>query len=407
MARWKVSRRTALRGAGAAAFVAAAGPSVRALSALAAEDSVAILGILPLTGPYAADGELIRRGHEMAIEDFGGSVGGLRINYVSRDTAGDAGTATRRVSEAIESEDVTAIVGPWADDVAAAVSEVAKRHKRVHYWSGGPIECHRYLFQWAPPYYTGVRATMDYAVKKKPEAKRWYRLTSDYAFGWTLEELEDRLAEERGIEFVGSARHVLGEREFSRFMSDISAANPDVLVLNNFGLDTAQAIRSAHSFGLTERAQILVPWGSGIEDYLRLEPAITQGIIIGSAFYYTIDNPQAKDFAERYIDRHGEPPGYPAGSGYAVMRLVLQGIEKARSATPADLVRALEGWELDTIVGPTRIDAATHQTIRPFFVTEGKGPEEVGGEFDLARIVDVAESDPPADVIECENIGEL
>lgn len=404
MSQWNSSRRRLLEGAGAAALLAAGGSSMRLALA---QESVAVLGILPLTGPYAADGERIRRGHEMAVEDFGGEVAGLKVDYVSRDTGGDAGTATRRVAEAIESENVTAIAGPWADDVAAAVSEVAAREKRVHYWSGGPIECHRYYFQWAPPYYTGVRATMEHVLSKNPDAKRWYRLTSDYAFGWTLEELEDRLAEEHGIEFVGSTRHVLGEREFSRFMSDISAANPDVLVLNNFGLDTAQAIRSAHSFGLTERTQIMVPWGSGIEDYLRLDPAITQGIVVGSAYYYTVDNPQAQDFAERYIERFDEPPGYPAGSGYAVMRLLLQGIEKAKSASAADLVRAMEGWELDTIVGPTRIEKATHQTLRPFFVTEGKASDEVSGEFDLARIVNVAQSDPPADVIACEDIGEL
>jgi branched-chain amino acid transport system substrate-binding protein len=277
----------------------------------------------------------------------------------------------------------------------------------VHYWSGGPLECHRYLFQWAPPYYTGVRATMEHVLTKNPDGRRWYRLTSDYAFGWTLEELEDRLAAEHGIEFVGQARHVLGEREFSPFMSEIAAANPDVLVLNNFGLDTAQAIRTAHAFGLTQRTQLMIPWGSGIEDYLRLEPAITQGVVIGSAYYYTFDNPQAQEFAERYIERYDEPPGYPAGSGYAVMRLLLQGIERAGSTDPADLVLALEGWELDSVVGRTFIDPDTHQTIRPFFVTEGKAPDEVEHEFDLAHIVDIAQADPPPDVIVCEDIGEL
>jgi branched-chain amino acid transport system substrate-binding protein len=394
-----------LQGAGALAGLSSIPMIGR--SAFAAQGKATVLGIVPLTGPYAADGERIQRGQQMAVEDFKSSANGLDINYISRDSAGDAGTATRRVSEAVERENVVAIAGPWADDVAAAVTEIAKRQKRVHFWSGGPLPCHRYYFNWAPPYYTGVEATMKYVAQKNPNAKRWYMLTSDYSFGWTLEELEKRFAGPLGIEFVGSKRHVLGEREFSPYMGEIAAMRPDVVVLNNFGLDTAQALRAAHSFGLTQQAKILVPWGSGIEDYLRLDPSITQGVVIGSAYYYTIDNPMAQSFAKRYIERYQEPPGYPAGSGYAAMQLLLQGLAKAQSPQSADLVRALEGWELDTVVGRTRIDADTHQAFRPFFVTEGKAPGEVKDRFDVARIVSTHQPDVPADVLGCKNIGDL
>lgn len=402
----KVNRRLLLQGAGALAGASALpflGSPLRA-----AEGEVSILGIVPLTGPYAADGERIKRGQEMAIEDFNSRSTGLKINYVQRDSAGDAGIATRRVAEAIERENVAAIVGPWADDVSAAVSELALREKRVHAFSGGPLPCHRYNFQWAPPYYAGVEATMKYVAAKNPDAKRWYMLTSDYSFGWTLEELENQFAKELGIEIVGSQRHILGEREFSPYMGEIAAARPDVILFNNFGLDTAQALRTAHSFGLTQQAKLLVPWGSGIEDYIRLDPTITQGVVIGSAFYYTIDNPVAKSFSERYIERFDEAPGYPAGSGYGTMQLVLNGFERAAGLAPADLVTALEGWTLeDGVVGPTRIDADTHQAYRPFFVTEGKAPDEVEGKFDFARIVETVSGEVPAGVLACTDIGDL
>ncbi|WP_340109397.1 ABC transporter substrate-binding protein [Pikeienuella sp. HZG-20] len=401
-----MNRRALLQGAAALAGTSAF--PLLGSPARAAQGDISVLGIVPLTGPYAADGERIKRGQEMAIEDFNQRSTGLTINYVSRDSAGDAGAATRRVSEAIERENVVAIAGPWADDVSAAVSDLAQREKRVHCFSGGPLPCHRYNFQWAPPYHAGVEATMKYVARKNPDAKRWYMLTSDYSFGWTLEDLEKKFAEELGVEIVGSQRHVLGEREFSPYMGEIAAARPDVILVNNFGLDTAQALRTAHSFGLTQQAKILVPWGSGIEDYIRLDPSITQGVVIGSAFYYTIDNPTAKSFAERYIERFDEPPGYPAGSGYGTMQLILEGFARAEGVEPADLVKALEGWTIpDTIVGPTRISAESHQAFRPFFVTEGKSPDEVDGEFDLARIVDTHSGEVPDDVLACTDIGAL
>ena len=399
-----LNRRTMLK-TGAALAGLTAGQSVGL--AWAAEGEAAILGIVPLTGPYAADGERIKRGQEMAIEDFTAANPALKIKYVSRDSAGDAGIATRRVTEAIESENVIAIAGPWADDVAAAVDDIAKRQKRVHFWSGGPLPCHRYYFQWAPPYYSGVDATMRYVASKKPEGKRWYMLSADYSFGWTLEDYEKTIGAELGVEFVGSSRHVLGEREFSPYMTEIAALAPDVLILNNFGLDTAQSLRAAASFGLSATTQILVPWGSGIEDYMRLDPSITAGVVIGTAFYYTIDNPVAQSFASRYIERFGEPPGYPAGSGYAAMALLLEGLKTAKTADPQALAEALEGWEGETVVGATRIDAATHQTFHDFFVTEGKKPEDVKDKFDLASIVMTVNGDVPAEVLNCPSIGEF
>ncbi|HET7410489.1 MAG TPA: ABC transporter substrate-binding protein [Paracoccaceae bacterium] len=402
---YRPTRRSLIKNVGAAGLATGALGMWRPSRALAQDGPVTILGIVPLTGPYAADGERIMRGQQMAVESFGGQVAGRPINYITRDAANDAGAATRRATEAIESENAMAIVGPWADDVGQAISDVARRKKVIHYWSGGPIDCHRYWFQWAPPYYTGVKATMDYVLQKHPDAKRWYMLTSDYQFGWTMEELEKQIGAEKGIEFIGGARHVLGEREFARYMGEIMAAQPDVLVLNNFGLDTAQAIRTAFSYGLNEMAQIVVPWGSGIEDYIRLEPAMTEGLIVGTAFYYTTEH--AADFAAEYIERYNEPPGYPAGSGFAALEALLRGIEKAGSSDPADVVNALEGMEFDSVVGPTSIDPDTHQTIRPFFVTEGKPVAERNGEFDVATIVATSSEMPPPEVLGCEDLGEL
>ncbi|MFA5521721.1 MAG: ABC transporter substrate-binding protein [Castellaniella sp.] len=388
----------AMAGAGALPFIG--------MPAFAQQNEATILGIIPLTGPYAADGERIQRGQQMALEDFNRVAGSrLKINYISRDTAGDVGTAIRRIGQAHEREKPVAIAGPWADDVAAAVSEFAQREKIVHAFSGGPLPCHRYNFQWAPPYYAGVRASMEAMVQQHPDAKRWYLLTSDYAFGWTVEELERKFAPELGIEIVGAQRHVLGEKEFSPYMGEISAAAPDVIVFNNFGLDTAQSLRTAFSFGLTQQAKILVPWGSGIEDYLRLDPAISQGIIIGTAFYYTIDNPIAKSMAERYIERFNEPPGYPAGSGYAVMQMLLAALADLDDISPASLATALEGWHSDdTLVGSMTMDADTHQAFRPFFVTQGKAPNEIEGKFDLARIIATSDGRVPAGALDCKGV---
>src|SRR5262245_64936790 len=115
----------------------------------AQQKEVVILGLWDQTGAFADVGPRNDRGMRMALEERGMSVLGRPIKYVTRDGATQAGTSTRRAEEAVDGDGAKFIVGPWSSGVALAVSEVAKRKKVVHLFSGGTEDisgarCHRY-----------------------------------------------------------------------------------------------------------------------------------------------------------------------------------------------------------------------------------------------------------------------
>ena len=118
------------------------------------QKEVVILGLWDQTGAFADVGPLNDRGMRMALEERGMKILGQPIKYVTRDGATQAGTSTRRAEEAIDGEGARFMIGPWSSGVALAVSEVAKRKKVLHFFSGGTEDisgarCHRYSFQWA------------------------------------------------------------------------------------------------------------------------------------------------------------------------------------------------------------------------------------------------------------------
>lgn len=386
-------KRASLAGLGMGALSLGLKPFSRAW---AADDPIVLLGILPMSGAYAADGELLHRGQQMAVEEFGDSIVGRPLKYIMRDSETDPGVAMRRVSDAIATDGADIIIGPWGDHEANAVNEVAMKNNKIYYWSGGPVQFHKYLFLWSPSYWTAVKADIDYVMKKRPEAKRWYMLSPDYAFGTTMETLEQSIGKEfHGLEFVGSAKHVAGEREFSRYMGDIAAKKPDGIFINSWGLDFAAAMRELANFGLNKQMQIIMPWGSGVDDYIRLTPEITEGVVIGTSFYYKVDTPVAKELNAKYKEKYGEPPGYPSGSIYDQTRIMLKAVERAGTEGPDAMVQALEGWEFESLLGSCSIDPKSHRTIRPFFVTEGKPASEVTDTFDAASIVHQSSETPP------------
>lgn len=407
-----ITRRDFLKVSTGAAVGTAVGLGFPAL-VRAQPKEVVMLGIWPFTGPFADIGPVLDRGMQLAIEEWGGKVIGRPIKYVTRDSETKAGPATRRVEEAIASENVGFVIGPWSSGVALAVTEVAKRRKVLHYFSGGTEElsgkrCHRYGFQWAASPYTAMHIVMDSVVKLHPNAKRWYLFVVDYAFGWSVEKYLKIAGQRHGIDFVGTDRIVLGHREFSAFVAKAAAARPDVLCLLNFGQDTVLSIREAHNFGLAPRIPIVHGWGSGVEDFLQLDAKTRENLWVGTNGYYTADTPVARKFAATYQEKYRVPPGYAPTAGYGMTRLVLRAIERANSAQPVDVVKALEGWETEDWPGKLRIVPETHQTVRNYFFLRCKRPEEMKHPHDFAEIV-ASGSTPlmPPEFNECKDIGDL
>mgnify|MGYP005635032787 FL=1 len=95
-------------------------------------DTVNILGLFPFSGPYADSGKLLDEGAQIALEEVGYEVNGKKIKYITRDSETKAGPAARRAQEAIDTEGVNFIVGPWSSGVALAVTEVAKKNKVMY-----------------------------------------------------------------------------------------------------------------------------------------------------------------------------------------------------------------------------------------------------------------------------------
>jgi branched-chain amino acid transport system substrate-binding protein len=373
---------------------------------------VVILGLWDTTGAFADVGPLNDRGMRMALDERGMQVLGQPIRYITRDGATQAGTSTRRAEEAVEGEGAKYIIGPWSSGVALAVSEVAKRKKVVHLFSGGTEDisgarCHRYSFQWAASPYTAAKTVVDNFMNANPKAKRWHLLVADYAFGWSLEKYVKEVGNAHGVEFVGADRHPLGEREFSNYVQKAASNKPDAVAMINFGGDAVGGAREMFNFGLTPRVPLIMTWSSGVEELIQLAPEIRENLWVGTNFYYTVDTPTAKEFVKSYRAKFHTAPGYAPAAAYSMTRMLLAGFDKAKSADVQDVVMALEGLQMNDIVGPMQVDSATHQTLRPYYLLRCKATSAMKDPLDLAEVVATGDAPLPKEYGTCKDIGSL
>jgi branched-chain amino acid transport system substrate-binding protein len=210
------------------------------------------------------------------------------------------------------------------------------------------------------------------------------------------------------VDFVQTDWVTLGTREFSGFVTKAAAAKPDVIFLILFGHEFLTMVRELHNFGLAPKVPIIQASGEGSDELVQLDAKNRENLWQGTQAYYAVGNPVARRFAETYEKRFHLPPGYRAITAYGMTRLVLRGIERANSAEPADVVRALEGWETEDWPGKVSILPRTHQTVRDFFVLRCKKPEQMKHAHDYAEVIAVG-STPlmPDELSECKDIGAL
>ncbi|MCZ6626951.1 MAG: ABC transporter substrate-binding protein [SAR324 cluster bacterium] len=385
------------------------GKSITAIAALAlglglgpvwqesasAVEPVKLLFPLPDAGALGKAGYLMARGAKMAIEHNGGKVLGRPIEMIVRDTESKGGVAVRRVEAVLEQErgKISAIIGPWSSGVALGVSQVARRRKVLHFFSGGTEDiagqkCHRYSFMWAAHAYTAADAVMRGIMKRHPNAKRWYTITVNYAFGWSVRDNFRKVGKDLGVTFVGDASQPLAEREFSPYMTAIKAAKPDVIVLINFGLANIQASRTIYNFGLKKTALVVTPWIAGFNDLEELTPEIRDGNYLGGNYHYTVGGDVQKRFVKDYRNLYGEVPRYASGAAYAMTRLALLAMERAGSSDPEKVIDVLEdNFEYHGIFGKTKILSANHQVVRPYMFMRVKSKNEMKHSGDFAEVV--------------------
>jgi branched-chain amino acid transport system substrate-binding protein len=156
-----------------------------------AEDSIKIGVLATFEGAFAVLGDDSMRGAVMAIDDFGGKVGGKTIEIVKASSDGSPDSAVRAVRKLVEQDGVKVIVGPLSGDEGLAVKDFAKTKPDVTIVNGTSGAQDTTLRDPAPNFFRfstdgaqWMAGLGDYAFKTKGY-KRIATLAEDYSFPYT------------------------------------------------------------------------------------------------------------------------------------------------------------------------------------------------------------------------------
>lgn len=361
-----------------------------AQAAHAAADKVVIGDIDDLSGVYAdVIGPKAFEAIKMAIDDFGGSVLGKPITYVSYDHQNKPDLAAAKFREFVERDGVAMVLGGSNTGVNLAMAAIAKQTKTplIAIGAAGASltgkDCNAYMLHYV--YDTTSLANGTATTMLDQGGKSWFFLTADYAFGTQLQQAASKVVTEGGGKVVGAVRVPLATSDFSSFLLQAQSSGAQVLGLANAGGDTINSLKAAHEFGITNtmKPAALLAFISDIHS-IGLETA--QGLYLTTAWYWDL-NDKTRAFGKRFMDKTGVEPTMSQAGYYSATIAYLNAV-KAAGTTDGDKVMAelhkAKINDMFTDDGFIRKDGLMEHSM---YVMQVKKPSESKGPWDYYKVV--------------------
>lgn len=420
MAEFQPSRRTILRGT-AFSGLALAFPSLASCSkqdaptvgggttAGGSGGTAKLVSIMPTSGLQAEVGAETHEGLRLWLEQVDNKVGDLTLQLIEHDSQGELDTAVRRAREEMDGG-AKILMGGALSNVALALGEEINRRGGVFLTAAGAdeitgSECREGVFRTHVATWAAVRATLPPILEANPDLKKWYTITPDYAFGQALLAACEEVFAEYGVEHVGNSFHATDVTEFSSYLNNASAANPDAVCLLNFGAQSTTTLKQAASFGLTDRAQFVLVWSNGLTQFRTLGVDVLENVYAGCQYWHTAESPANQEFVARFKEASGgKNPGFLHAAGYTWGRIVSQVLEDTAPDDVAGMVKKLEGMEIEGLSGPERFRPEDHQLLKGYFLLRGRSKSDMQDPDDFMELLATENTPPPLDQVGCSLI---
>jgi branched-chain amino acid transport system substrate-binding protein len=333
-------------------------------------DTIPIAVVGPVTGQYASFGQQMTNGAQMAVEDIN-AAGGVVGKQLDLDIGDDACDPKQAVAVANQ------MVGNGVALVAG------------HYCSGSSIPASKVyaeanLVQISPastnPAFTDDRAGPNIyrvcgrddqqgGVAGKYLAKHFADKNIAFvhdktAYGKGLADETKKAMNEAGKQEAMYEAITAGEKDYSALVSKLKRANIDVVYFGGYHTEAGLIIRQMRDQGMNT---ILMGGDALITQEFW---SITGPAGEGTLMTFSPDprkNPAAAEVVKRFKDKGIEPEGYVLYT-YAAIQAWKQAADQAKSVDSAEVVKALNDTEFDTVIGKFKFNEKGDPNLPPYAV---------------------------------------
>jgi branched-chain amino acid transport system substrate-binding protein len=355
-------------------------------------DGVVKIGVLDdMSGVFADQqgmGDVVSA--RLAIEDFGGRVNGMPVELVFGDLQNRADVGLAIARRWFDQERVDAIFGLGNSAVALAVQNLAKEKQKIDIVIAagttdltGPA-CSPYGVHWTYDNYALSRGTVGAVMRAG--GRRWFFITSDYAFGHSLEANATAAIRRLGGEVVGGARAPLGETDYSSHLVRAAGSGANVVGIAAAGTDFINIVKQMGEFGLMRRGIQPAALLCLLTNVKAIGLETAQGMVFTEAYYWD-QNDETRAYAQRFQRIHGRPPTMFQASMWGAVTHYLKAVQAAGTDAAAPVMAKMREMPINDFMTRNGTIRADGRVIRDMYLMRAKRPGENKGEWDLLEVV--------------------
>ena len=348
----------------------------------AAEDTVKIAFIDPLSGGMASVGEIGLKTYQYLAEmtNAHGGIAGERLEVVGYDNKLNPQETLVQVQKAIDSG-VRFVTQGNSSAIAAAISDfVTKYNERnpgkevlfFNYAAVDPVltndKCSYWHFRWDANSDIKMNALTNYMMTRA-NIKKVYLINQDYSFGNAVRTEARKMlnAKRPDIEIVGDELHPLAKvTDFSPYVAKIKASGADSVITGNWGQDFALLLKSAADAGLQVDWYTYYAQGPGGPTAIKQANLPNRVFEIVEGVSNEPYEPE-REFEKTFRAKVGVTLLYPRAVNE--IRMFVKAAQEANSVDATKIAGKLEGMKSTVYDGGEGfMRADDHQFFQPMYI---------------------------------------
>ena len=328
---------------------------------------------------------------QMAVDDFGGKVLGKPVTVVTADHQNKADVAASIARKWLDTDGVDAITDVAGSAVALATQEIARSRGKILLISGAATTeltgkaCSATTSQWSYDTYAFAKGTASQVAKQGGDS--WFFLTSDYAFGHSLQRDATQFLEQSGGKVLGGVRFPFGNPDFSSFLLQAQASKAKVIGLATSGNDLLNVVKQAREFGIVQAGQKLASLVIYINDVEGLGLKVAEGLTLTTSFYWDL-NEDTRAWSKRFMERSGGfIPNLITAGTYASVLHYLKAVEAAGTDEGKAVAAKMRELPVNDMYNKNVAVRADGRVMHKTFLMQVKTPSESRHRGDYYKIL--------------------
>jgi branched-chain amino acid transport system substrate-binding protein len=324
--------------------------------------------VVPITGRYAAGGEQIKNGYELAFEDINAS-GGVMVKDIGTkiplelkllDDASDPNQTVQRLETLASSENVLAYLGGFGSDLHAAAAAIADKNKTPYLGVAFALyQVHqrglKYLFSPFPKSPAIASTTFEMLDGLSPKPTKVALFIEKTDWGAELRDLWKKEAQPKGYEIVADEEYAPGSKDFAPMILKAKSGAADVVLALPNPPDGLAITKQMKELDLAPKAYFAIR----AADTLSWSQALAKDgdfTLFMPGWSPDLKYPGVDQLKTKHQAKYGKSAESTTGPAYAAVQILAAAIERAGKIDRDAIRDGIAATDMMTVMGPVKFN---------------------------------------------------